>query len=1123
LSSAPSASLFGYDPISLMSGSDASLATKAQPIYNANQLLMTLGHLTSALGEYMGPNALASVQSAIQTVLDNASKSGTASLSWGDTTTLKSEAHEAFMNALAEHLVQHKPSINGFRMDPGSITLTDYLGSDTNASNVHQLYTTTSGTTLMANLIGGTLDQTNLSNIVASDSSSGESPVLSFTLNSIPAAGESGTASITLKLFDGSDATQGSGERLLQTTISVNWASDGSTVSFTLPVQSITIDYFTTDGTLLQRTYANTDADVLQVTTSGTSAPTLDLKLASFFSGKGSGSGVDLTDYITAGNYFFDVGFTGLDFLDSNDTQFTNIQGAFTVAGSPGVAAYAEDVVVSEGAGTASVKVTLSKAATSDVTIDYQTANGTATSGDFTSTSGTLTITAGQTSGTFSIPITNDTEAEAQESLTVNLSNATNATLGKTAVTVTVVDNEAFLSNSTAVADVLGTTLELLQDYLTTTIKSFLNNNSLTIDGVSKTYATILSEYGSVTDLEAWIKTYTEAMTSGASTSLTSFITAIDTYVTAQSSGSPTATDLATALTKINTGIKAIDFSQVMGGVLIGSDGSFASGVTQSSFDTSLSGMVTTVINAAADTIGDVLGTDTATNFPSATIKILTSGDDTENGTAGSDLIATLAGADTVNALDGNDKVIGGSGVDTVDGGEGDDHLYGYLGNDVLTGAAGDDKLVGGLGDDTLSGGAGNDTLWGQTGNDTITTGAGSDTVDGGLGDDVINVTDKSGSFTDTIKGSAGTDTLNINYSGITGLTDFSFSSSGDEITLTDASGGSITFSNIETLTINDKTYSKDGDNFGNSYWSSSENLVKAYAAASWSMSGNPPRALDSDLGITFGMEGSTTNEVVTLIGSPYNDTANLNMLRTAGSGGYEGALNMTMGDGDDTLNSAKLNNKDSIDMGAGDDEVSLMLDGSNTISIAAADFTKLDGGSGSDTLKFEESGSNTSELTLTHGGAVNFENIIGTAGAETIKGDNNANVLTGNGGADTLYGYGGNDTLYANHETYGDLDNVSDNLYGGAGDDTLVGSTGDNILDGGTGADTIRGALGSDTFVIRSGDGSTTLANSNIVIDFLDGTDVIGLAGINYDDLTIAQGTGSNESHTLISISSTG
>jgi hypothetical protein len=575
LSNAPSTSLFGYDPIATMIGAGSN-AGKAQPIYTANQLLMTLGHLTSALGEHMGPTSLSSVQTAIQTVLDNASKSATASLSWGDTATLKSEAHEAFMNALAEHLVQHKPSIDGFRMEEGSITLTDYLSSDADSTNVHQLYTSLSGTTLTANLVGGTMDQTNLSNIVSSDSSSGKSPVLSFSLNSIPAAGESGTASITMKLYDGSDATQASGERLLQTTVSVNWSSDGSTVSITLPPQSLTIDYFTTDGTLLQRTYSNTDEDILTVNKGGLGYPTtLDLRVASFFSGKGQAEGVDLTGYITTGNYFFDVGFTGLDFLSAADSKFTNVQGAFTVAASPGVAAYAEDVVVSEGAGTASVKVTLSKVATSDVTIDYQTANGTTTSDDFTSTAGTLTIVAGDTSGTISIPITNDTTAEAQENLTLNLSNATNTTLGKSAVTVSIVDNEAFLTNSTAVTDVLSTTLDSLQDYLTTTIKSLLNNNSLTVDGVSKSYATILSDYGSVTDLDTWIKTYTESMTSGATKSMTSFITAIDTYVTNSASGIPAAKDLAVALTKVNVGIKAIDFSQVLGGTLISDSWNF--------------------------------------------------------------------------------------------------------------------------------------------------------------------------------------------------------------------------------------------------------------------------------------------------------------------------------------------------------------------------------------------------------------------------------------------------------------------------------------------------------------------------------------------------------------------
>ena len=1117
LSDVPSTSLFGYDPIATMIGSDASLATKAQPIYTANQLLMTLGHLTSALGEHMGPTSLASVQAAIQTVLDNANKSATASLSWGDKTTLKSEAHEAFMNALAEHLVQHKPSIDGFRMEEGSVTLTDYLSSDADATNVHQLYTSLSGTILTANLVGGTMDQTNLSNIVSSDSSSGKSPVLSFKLNSIPAAGESGTSSITLKLYDGSDATQSSGERLLQTTISVNWTSDGSTVSMTLPAQSLTIDYFTTDGTLLQSTYTNPDADIVNVITSGTSVPstssaaTLNLKLASFFSGKGEGAGVDLSDYITSGNYFFDVGFTGLDFLSAGDSKFTNVQGAFTVAASPVVAAYAEDVVVSEGAGTVSVKVTLSKAAASDVTIDYQTANGTTTSSDFTSTAGTLTIAAGETSGTISIPITNDTTAEAQENLTLNLSNASNATLGKSAVTVSIVDNEAFLTNSTAIADVLSTTLESLQDYLTTTIKSFLNSNSLTVDGVSKTYATILSDYGSVTDLDTWIKTYTESMTSGATKSMTSFITAIDTYVTSSSSGTPTATDLATALTKVNVGIKAIDFSQILGGTLISDSGTFANSVTQSSFDSSLSGKVTSVVNLAADTIGDVLGTDTATNFPNATIKILTSGDDTANGTSGSDLIASLNGADTVNALAGNDKMIGGSGVDTFDGGEGNDHIYGYTGNDSLTGGAGNDKIVGGLGNDTLIGGAGNDTLWGQTGNDTITTGAGSDDVDGGLGDDTINVRDKSGSFTDTISGSSGTDTLDINYTGGTSLANFTISTSGDNITLTDASGGSITYSNIENLTVGDYDYIDlytdrgSGNEKKEVYWNATEKAVYFYGDVSLN---SGVWQTTSGSFSTQGLQNLTAAMNVMVTGHSGANSANLNVNR---DDDYTGNWTINLGDGNDSLLSAKLKNGDSIDMGAGDDSVSVMLTGTNgTPTISAANLTKLDGGAGTDTLSFGESSPAAgTELTLTTAGATNFENLVGGDAGGTLKGDNSANTIKGGRGADTLYGYGGNDILVANGNTLAGADtdtSTNDNLYGGAGNDTLNGNAGDNILDGGTGADAIYSGGGSDTIILRSGDGGATQSDGDTVTDFTDGTDSLGLDGLAFGDLTIEQ-----------------
>ena len=350
--------------------------------------------------------------------------------------------------------VNESSTEDNFKLSTASITLTDYLGSEANDTNVHQLYpSVTADATLAANLNGGTMDLTNLSNVVSSDSSLGKSPILSFKLSSVPGAGKAGTASITMKLFDGEDANQESGERLLQTTLSLNWSSDGSEVTVTFPEQTLTVDYFTADGALTQRTLTNVDPDTLTVTKDGVgSTSTLDLRITSFFSGEGDASGADLTGFITEGNYFFDVSFTGLNFVDSNDTTFTKIQGSFAVTNSPGIAAYVEDVVTNEGDGSATVVVTLSRASSSEVTLDYQTANGTAMAGeDYTTTSGTLTIAAGETSGNFSIPITDDTNNEELESFNVNFSNAVNATLGKTSTKISIEDNDAASTNSVSI------------------------------------------------------------------------------------------------------------------------------------------------------------------------------------------------------------------------------------------------------------------------------------------------------------------------------------------------------------------------------------------------------------------------------------------------------------------------------------------------------------------------------------------------------------------------------------------------------------------------------------------------------------------------------------------------
>ena len=64
------------------------------------------------------------------------------------------------------------------------------------------------------------------------------------------------------------------------------------------------------------------------------------------------------------------------------------------------------DTTVSNVSGTASFVVSLSSTYASNVTVDYATANDTATAGvDYTATSGTLTFTPGQTSKTVVVPI----------------------------------------------------------------------------------------------------------------------------------------------------------------------------------------------------------------------------------------------------------------------------------------------------------------------------------------------------------------------------------------------------------------------------------------------------------------------------------------------------------------------------------------------------------------------------------------------------------------------------------------------------------------------------------------------------------------------------------------------
>jgi hypothetical protein len=110
------------------------------------------------------------------------------------------------------------------------------------------------------------------------------------------------------------------------------------------------------------------------------------------------------------------------------------------------------DMTVTEGnTGTSTVgfTLTLSYASTVDVKVHYATADIIATAGsDYTATSGDLIITAGQTTRTIGVAIKGDRLAELTETFAVNLSAATNATIGDAQAICTILDNEPRISIS---------------------------------------------------------------------------------------------------------------------------------------------------------------------------------------------------------------------------------------------------------------------------------------------------------------------------------------------------------------------------------------------------------------------------------------------------------------------------------------------------------------------------------------------------------------------------------------------------------------------------------------------------------------------------------------------------
>ncbi|MDE0052476.1 MAG: SwmB domain-containing protein [Rhodospirillales bacterium] len=105
------------------------------------------------------------------------------------------------------------------------------------------------------------------------------------------------------------------------------------------------------------------------------------------------------------------------------------------------------DASANEGAGAkVAFEVSLSRAFTSAghrVTVDYATADGSATAGeDYTATSGTLTFAAGERTKTVNVPVLDDSNDEGEETFVLRLSNATGGRIADGEATGTIANDD---------------------------------------------------------------------------------------------------------------------------------------------------------------------------------------------------------------------------------------------------------------------------------------------------------------------------------------------------------------------------------------------------------------------------------------------------------------------------------------------------------------------------------------------------------------------------------------------------------------------------------------------------------------------------------------------------------
>jgi Ca2+-binding RTX toxin-like protein len=456
-------------------------------------------------------------------------------------------------------------------------------------------------------------------------------------------------------------------------------------------------------------------------------------------------------------------------------------------AGLPVISA--RDVVVDEKAGLALVTVTLDRPSNGEVTLNYATFNGTATTTlDFTvQTSQVMVFKPGQVAKTIAIPLVDDSLAEGVEYFDIILSSPAGASLADARVRVSI-----------AVSD---------QPTLNTPSIGVSNSVAAESDGFIDFYVTLSAPSAQQASVR-W------SMANG----------------TARA-GSDYDNFTGTAIFAPGETVKSIRVPLINDGTVEANEQfSLTLNTPVNAVIGNTSAVGTILDDDAGPPLGwDGVGNDLPNLLPGGP------GDDDLFGAAGDDLLSGGAGNDTLDGGEGNDVLLGGLGNDTLlgsggndvlDGGAGDDDMQGGAGNDIyivdstadvvqedpgggtdtvrpsfswtlgpnfeimtITGTAdragtgndqanliigntGNNLLRGRGGNDTLKGREGNDTLQGDDGNDILEGEAGSDTLTGGAGDDIFRFTTPviDGEFDTFTDFASGEDRIELVASQFTGI-----------------------------------------------------------------------------------------------------------------------------------------------------------------------------------------------------------------------------------------------------------------------------------------------------------------------------------------------------------------